>query len=123
MVVVSIVNFKPLTYDDYVFPTWANWLGWAISLSSMALVPAYIIYKCLSTRGSLREVSWASHSGDGMGQAVAGIPWESDIHLTDQVVIPPSLSFCICNLRLTVLTLKRKRNCSVQHLAHHYGCS
>ncbi|XP_005388379.1 PREDICTED: sodium-dependent noradrenaline transporter isoform X3 [Chinchilla lanigera] len=55
VVVVSIINFKPLTYDDYVFPTWANWLGWAISLSSMALVPAYIIYKCLSMRGTLRE--------------------------------------------------------------------
>ncbi|KFO37926.1 Sodium-dependent noradrenaline transporter [Fukomys damarensis] len=55
VVVVSIINFKPLTYDDYVFPAWANWIGWAISLSSMALVPGYIIYKCLSAPGSLRE--------------------------------------------------------------------
>uniref|UniRef100_A0A2K6FBM8 Solute carrier family 6 member 2 n=1 Tax=Propithecus coquereli TaxID=379532 RepID=A0A2K6FBM8_PROCO len=56
VVVVSIVNFKPLTYDDYVFPLWANWVGWGIALSSMVLVPVYIVYKFLSTRGSLREV-------------------------------------------------------------------
>lgn len=55
VVVVSIINFKPLTYDDYIFPLWANWVGWGIALSSMILVPAYIIYKFLSTRGSLRE--------------------------------------------------------------------
>uniref|UniRef100_F7FW75 Transporter n=1 Tax=Monodelphis domestica TaxID=13616 RepID=F7FW75_MONDO len=55
VVVVSIINFKPLTYDDYVFPLWANCVGWGIALSSMLLVPAYIIYKFLSLRGSLRE--------------------------------------------------------------------
>ncbi|XP_076988589.1 sodium-dependent noradrenaline transporter isoform X1 [Tamandua tetradactyla] len=55
VVVVSIVNFKPLTYDDYIFPPWANWVGWGIALSSMVLVPAYTIYKFLSTRGSFRE--------------------------------------------------------------------
>uniref|UniRef100_A0A5F9CKU5 Transporter n=1 Tax=Oryctolagus cuniculus TaxID=9986 RepID=A0A5F9CKU5_RABIT len=55
VVVVSIVNFKPLTYDDYVFPPWANWMGWGIALSSMVLVPSYVIYKFLSIPGSLWE--------------------------------------------------------------------
>lgn len=55
--VVSIINFKPLTYDDYVYPPWANWVGWGIALSSMILVPAYVIYKFFSIQGSLWEVS------------------------------------------------------------------
>uniref|UniRef100_A0A8C0MB87 Transporter n=3 Tax=Canis lupus TaxID=9612 RepID=A0A8C0MB87_CANLF len=55
VVVVSVINFKPLNYDDYVFPLWANWVGWGIALSSMVLVPAYGIYKFFSIRGSLRE--------------------------------------------------------------------
>ncbi|XP_065392710.1 sodium-dependent noradrenaline transporter isoform X2 [Macaca fascicularis] len=55
VVVVSIINFKPLTYDDYIFPPWANWVGWGIALSSMVLVPIYVIYKFLSTQGSLWE--------------------------------------------------------------------
>lgn len=56
VVVVSIINFKPLTYDDYVYPAWANWVGWGIALSSMILVPAYVVYKFFSIRGSLWEV-------------------------------------------------------------------
>uniref|UniRef100_A0A8D1V6N3 Transporter n=1 Tax=Sus scrofa TaxID=9823 RepID=A0A8D1V6N3_PIG len=55
VVVVSIINFKPLTYDDYIYPLWANWVGWGIAGSSMVLVPSYVVYKFLSTRGSLRE--------------------------------------------------------------------
>uniref|UniRef100_A0A8C7BKB4 Transporter n=1 Tax=Neovison vison TaxID=452646 RepID=A0A8C7BKB4_NEOVI len=55
VVVVSVINFKPLNYDDYVFPLWANWVGWGIALSSMVLVPAYSVYKFFSIRGSLRE--------------------------------------------------------------------
>lgn len=57
MVVVSIINSKPLTYDEYVFPPWANWVGWGVALSSMALVPTYVVYKFLSLRGTLWEVS------------------------------------------------------------------
>ena len=70
MVVVSVINFKPLNYDDYVFPLWANWVGWGIALSSMVLVPAYGIYKFFSIRGSLREVS----SGQGLGERPSPVP-------------------------------------------------
>eukprot|EP00079_Xenopus_tropicalis_P035191 XP_017948962.1 PREDICTED: sodium-dependent noradrenaline transporter [Xenopus tropicalis] len=55
VVIVSIVTYKPLMYDEYKFPPWANRTGWAIALSSMTLVPIYIIYKFLTMRGSLRE--------------------------------------------------------------------
>uniref|UniRef100_A0A8C3MB20 Transporter n=3 Tax=Passeriformes TaxID=9126 RepID=A0A8C3MB20_GEOPR len=57
VVIVSIINFKPLTYDDYTFPLWANRIGWGIALSSMVLVPAYIIYKFMNVRGTFKEVS------------------------------------------------------------------
>uniref|UniRef100_A0A8C0EHH9 Solute carrier family 6 member 2 n=1 Tax=Bubo bubo TaxID=30461 RepID=A0A8C0EHH9_BUBBB len=55
VVIVSIINFKPLTYDDYTFPLWANRIGWGIALSSMILVPAYIIYKFMNVRGTFKE--------------------------------------------------------------------
>lgn len=74
VVVVSIINFKPLTYDDYIFPLWANWVGWGIAGSSMVLVPAYVVYKFLSTRGSLREVSSGPSLGEGGGQHGRGHP-------------------------------------------------
>ncbi|GCB72645.1 hypothetical protein scyTo_0006400 [Scyliorhinus torazame] len=55
VVVVSISTFKPPEYDNYVFPDWANVIGWCIAISSMAMVPIYAVYKCISLRGSLRE--------------------------------------------------------------------
>ncbi|MEJ1276210.1 solute carrier family 6 (neurotransmitter transporter dopamine) member 3 [Cricetulus griseus] len=72
VVVVSIINFKPLTYDDYVYPPWANWVGWGIALSSMILVPAYVIYKFFSIRGSLWE------------RVAYGITPENEHHLVAQ---------------------------------------
>ncbi|KAM4720777.1 sodium-dependent noradrenaline transporter [Rhinophrynus dorsalis] len=55
VVIVSIATYKPLKYDEYLFPAWANPTGWAIALSSMILVPIYIIYKFLTVRGSFKE--------------------------------------------------------------------
>ncbi|XP_078400368.1 sodium-dependent noradrenaline transporter isoform X1 [Cetorhinus maximus] len=55
VVIVSIVKFKPLTYDEYVFPNWANLVGWGIAVSSMSLVPIYAIYKLFTIRGTLKE--------------------------------------------------------------------
>lgn len=56
MVVVSIVTFRPPHYGAYVFPDWANALGWTIAASSMSMVPIYAAYKLYSLPGSLREV-------------------------------------------------------------------
>ncbi|KAF7244733.1 Sodium-dependent noradrenaline transporter, partial [Varanus komodoensis] len=55
VVIVSVVNFKPLTYDEYVFPRWANSVGWGIALSSMILVPAYIVYKLVKAQGTFKQ--------------------------------------------------------------------
>ncbi|PNJ34038.1 sodium-dependent dopamine transporter isoform X1 [Pongo pygmaeus] len=55
VVVVSIVTFRPPHYGAYIFPDWANALGWVIATSSMAMVPIYAAYKFCSLSGSFRE--------------------------------------------------------------------
>ncbi|XP_023560577.1 sodium-dependent dopamine transporter isoform X2 [Octodon degus] len=55
VVVVSVVTFRPPHYGTYVFPAWANALGWAVATSSMAMVPIYAAYKFCSLPGSFRE--------------------------------------------------------------------
>uniref|UniRef100_A0A8B9KZ65 Transporter n=1 Tax=Astyanax mexicanus TaxID=7994 RepID=A0A8B9KZ65_ASTMX len=45
MVVVSFATFNPPKYGSYYFPTWANMVGWCLSISSMIMVPLYAIYK------------------------------------------------------------------------------
>lgn len=116
VVVMSIVNFKPLTYDDYVFPLWANWVGWGIALSSMVLVPAYSVYKFLSTRGSLREVRSGAPGEGGDGRAVPSHPCEmrGDTHRNmdpeppqwPSHLPPPTLSFHIGTLGMTIRALR-----------------
>uniref|UniRef100_G3SRL3 Transporter n=1 Tax=Loxodonta africana TaxID=9785 RepID=G3SRL3_LOXAF len=55
VVVVSIVTFRPPHYGAYIFPDWANVLGWVIATSSMSMVPIYATYKFYSLPGSFRE--------------------------------------------------------------------
>ena len=47
----------PLQTDDYIYPMWANVLGWSIAGSSIAMIPAVAIYQIIITPGTFREVS------------------------------------------------------------------
>nr|4XPG_A Chain A, Dopamine transporter [Drosophila melanogaster] len=53
--VYLLIGYEPLTYADYVYPSWANALGWCIAGSSVVMIPAVAIFKLLSTPGSLRQ--------------------------------------------------------------------
>uniref|UniRef100_A0A3B3ZYJ9 Transporter n=1 Tax=Periophthalmus magnuspinnatus TaxID=409849 RepID=A0A3B3ZYJ9_9GOBI len=53
MVVVSFATFNPPSYGSYIFPPWANMVGWCLAMSSMAMVPLYAIYKICSLPGRL----------------------------------------------------------------------
>uniref|UniRef100_A0A669BW51 Transporter n=1 Tax=Oreochromis niloticus TaxID=8128 RepID=A0A669BW51_ORENI len=51
MVVVSFATFNPPNYGSYMFPAWANMLGWCLAMSSMTMVPLYAIYKLCTLPG------------------------------------------------------------------------
>uniref|UniRef100_A0A669BAN0 Transporter n=1 Tax=Oreochromis niloticus TaxID=8128 RepID=A0A669BAN0_ORENI len=55
VVIASAVKRPPLRYDNYVFPEWANQIGWGVAMSSMLMVPFYAIYKFFSLPGTFRE--------------------------------------------------------------------
>ena len=49
--------YKPVTYDEYVYPAWAEIMGLLISGASMMWVPIYAVYYIATAPGnSLREV-------------------------------------------------------------------
>lgn len=48
---------KPLSHDDYIYPLWANVLGWSIAGSSIAMIPAVAIYQIIVTPGTFCQVS------------------------------------------------------------------
>ncbi|XP_033122480.1 sodium-dependent noradrenaline transporter-like [Anneissia japonica] len=44
IVICSIVYYEPITLEDYDYPKWADAIGWCLALSSMTLIPAFVIY-------------------------------------------------------------------------------
>ncbi|XP_049599401.1 sodium- and chloride-dependent GABA transporter 2-like isoform X1 [Syngnathus scovelli] len=54
--VFSIVRFSPLKFSrTYVYPLWANILGWFLATISLSLIPLFVLYKLLNGEGTLRQ--------------------------------------------------------------------
>ncbi|XP_073689372.1 sodium- and chloride-dependent GABA transporter 2-like [Garra rufa] len=54
--VFSLVEYQPLTFNrTYVYPDWAYALAWLLALSSILLVPGWVIGRMLAGKGSLKQ--------------------------------------------------------------------
>uniref|UniRef100_A0A8C4NEY7 Uncharacterized protein n=1 Tax=Eptatretus burgeri TaxID=7764 RepID=A0A8C4NEY7_EPTBU len=52
----SVVKFTPLTYNKtYIYPPWAQGVGWCLALSSMLCVPSYAIIHLLMGHGPFKS--------------------------------------------------------------------
>ena len=51
LIVVQVSSLQPLTYKTYVFPPWANMLGFALTAFVLAVIPLYAIAKLVLTQG------------------------------------------------------------------------
>ncbi|KAK0072833.1 hypothetical protein PV326_014077 [Microctonus aethiopoides] len=49
------MGYEPLSYEDYIYPEWANIIGWLITLSSIAMIPGVAIYKLIVTPGRFSQ--------------------------------------------------------------------
>lgn len=66
ILVFTVIQYRPISYNDYVYPTWAISIGFLMALSSVICIPIYAIYKvCRSEGDTLLEVG-----GPGLGPLV-----------------------------------------------------
>ena len=61
--IFQFVTYSPLSYDEYKYPDWGQAVGWLLTLSSLSLIPAVMIYKLINTTGTIKEVLNISRSG------------------------------------------------------------
>ncbi|XP_076110337.1 sodium- and chloride-dependent glycine transporter 1-like [Mytilus galloprovincialis] len=72
ILIFSWADFKSSKYDKYVFPLWADGLGFIITLSSIVLIPAIAIYKvvcakCTSGLGLVEVIKNLAKPADDWG--------------------------------------------------------
>ncbi|KAK2183055.1 hypothetical protein NP493_325g02070 [Ridgeia piscesae] len=51
----SIVIHTPVTYGEYVYPSWAIAIGWLFALCSIIPLPSMALYKVWNEKGSIRK--------------------------------------------------------------------
>ncbi|XP_048123371.1 sodium- and chloride-dependent GABA transporter ine isoform X2 [Alosa alosa] len=55
ILVFSVIQFKPARYEDYVYPPWAQGVGWVIALASIMWIPLAAIHTLWVLPGSFME--------------------------------------------------------------------
>ncbi|KAJ1524970.1 hypothetical protein ONE63_009822 [Megalurothrips usitatus] len=49
--VYSLVDYKPLRYEQYDYPDWADVLGWMLALASMIQIPFWAVVQTMRQKG------------------------------------------------------------------------
>ncbi|XP_056133558.1 sodium- and chloride-dependent GABA transporter ine [Lampris incognitus] len=55
ILVSSIVQYTPVSYGNYTYPVWADFVGWGISLVSVVWIPLGAIQEICSNKGSFLQ--------------------------------------------------------------------
>ncbi|XP_034461964.1 sodium- and chloride-dependent GABA transporter ine [Hippoglossus hippoglossus] len=67
LLIFSILQFKPARYEDYVFPPWAQGVGWVIAMASIIWIPLGAVHTLWVLPGSFMQklkLSITPHSLD-----------------------------------------------------------
>uniref|UniRef100_T1J2S9 Transporter n=1 Tax=Strigamia maritima TaxID=126957 RepID=T1J2S9_STRMM len=55
IVIYGLMSHEPLTYEKYVYPEWANQVGWMIAASSVLCIPTVAVWSLATTPGSFKQ--------------------------------------------------------------------
>ncbi|XP_076070549.1 sodium- and chloride-dependent GABA transporter 1-like isoform X2 [Mytilus galloprovincialis] len=55
ILIFSLVKFEPVKYLEYSYPSWAHVIGAFMALSSVSIIPIYMVYKFASTPGTFKQ--------------------------------------------------------------------
>ncbi|XP_052068104.1 sodium- and chloride-dependent GABA transporter 1-like [Mytilus californianus] len=55
ILIFSLVKFEPVKYLEYSYPSWAHVIGGFMALSSVSIIPIYMVFKFVTTPGTFRQ--------------------------------------------------------------------
>lgn len=56
ILIFSIVDYEVVDYNGYVYPPWAEALGWCFAMVSIVCIPIGAIHALVTSKGTLKEV-------------------------------------------------------------------
>ncbi|KAI1304939.1 Sodium-dependent dopamine transporter [Halotydeus destructor] len=62
IIVSGLLSYEPLTYDNYVYPRWANRLGLCIAASSVLCIPVMAVIQIIRAPGTFKQVGRDGYS-------------------------------------------------------------
>ena len=54
----AIIDYGPPEYGSYLYPQWAQLLGWLTSASILAWIPGVAIYEVCRQEGGIKQVRY-----------------------------------------------------------------
>ncbi|KAI1883130.1 hypothetical protein AGOR_G00242060 [Albula goreensis] len=52
ILIFTVIQYKPITYNDYIYPNWSLIIGFCMALSSVICIPIYALYKIFRSEGT-----------------------------------------------------------------------
>ncbi|NXO49055.1 SC6A9 protein, partial [Aramus guarauna] len=73
ILIFTVIQYRPISYNDYIYPTWAISIGFLMALSSVICIPIYAIYKVCRSEGDtlLERLKNATKASKDWGPALA----------------------------------------------------
>uniref|UniRef100_A0A8C8B579 Transporter n=1 Tax=Otus sunia TaxID=257818 RepID=A0A8C8B579_9STRI len=73
ILIFTVIQYQPISYNDYIYPTWAISIGFLMALSSVICIPIYAIYKVCCSEGDtlLERFKNATKASKDWGPALA----------------------------------------------------
>ncbi|EMP34180.1 Sodium- and chloride-dependent glycine transporter 1 [Chelonia mydas] len=73
ILVFTVIQYRPIAYNTYVYPTWAVSIGFLMALSSVLCIPLYAVYKLCRADGDtlLQRLKNATKPSQDWGPALA----------------------------------------------------
>nr|XP_042707455.1 sodium- and chloride-dependent glycine transporter 1 [Chrysemys picta bellii] len=73
ILVFTVIQYRPIAYNTYVYPPWAISIGFLMALSSVLCIPLYAVYKLCRAEGDtlLQRLKNATKPSQDWGPALA----------------------------------------------------